>query len=110
MSDIDDEQEPEVEPDEQPEAPDITIPPEWVPGVYANAAQATYNAYEVTIDFVRMDPYYNSGVVVARVSFPHTAANDFVLHLAQVLQAWAGEVMSDQGGNGNGQTFYGPDN
>src|SRR5712691_6233354 len=87
---------------EEPEPPaQITIPPEWVPGVYANAAQVAYTAYEFTFDFIRLDPYENTGVVVARISFPPQAANDFMLHLAQVLRVWANEVMSDLGGNGN---------
>src|SRR5207237_4191106 len=94
---------------EKPEPPEITIPPEWVPGVYANAAQATFTEHEFTIDFIRMDPYYNSGVVVARISCSPQAVNDFALHLTQLLRIWADQVMSNLGGDGNGQTAYGPE-
>lgn len=99
----------EDEPLEEPEPPDITIPPEWVPGAYANYAMVAYTSHEFTLDFVRMDPYHNEGVVVARISCPSQTANDLMLMLADQLRLWAAGVMSDLGGgDGNGQTHYRP--
>jgi len=104
-SDYDDEDE---EAEEEPQVPEITIPPEWVPGAYSNASVVTWNAFEFTIDVVRMDPYHATGVVVARISCSSQAANDLALELGRELRAWAEWVMSQEGGDGNGQTHYRP--
>jgi hypothetical protein len=93
----------------EPTIPDITIPPEWVPGAYANATVVAYNAFEFTIDFVRLDPWNNTGVVVARISCPHEVANQFAITLTQQLQSWANGLLSESGGKGNGETHYRPD-
>jgi hypothetical protein len=100
----------EEEPDESSEdLPEITIPPEWVPGVYANLTFVAFSPTEFTIDFVRMDPYNPSGVVVARISLPAETANNLALHLGTALHSWAEDAVANLGGDGNGQTFYRPE-
>jgi hypothetical protein len=96
--------------DEETPIPDIALPLEWAPGVYANASFVAVNPREVTLDFVRVDPWNaNVGVVVARVSLALDAANDLAVDLAQQLQAWATAALSDSGKDGNGQTHYPPE-
>ncbi|HEX6699866.1 MAG TPA: hypothetical protein VF101_03970 [Gaiellaceae bacterium] len=48
--------------------PEIFVPDHQLPGVWANWARLNYSKHEFTIDFVRIDPFANVGVVVARVS------------------------------------------
>jgi hypothetical protein len=68
----------EFEPPEDPEEPEaleVTIHPEWEPGVYANASMVSFTPREFTIDFIRIRPRQTSGVLVARVSCSSRAAD-----------------------------------
>lgn len=96
---------------DEPPVPHITVPPEWISGAYANVSFVLLNPREVTLDFVRMDPWDPAahGVVVARVALAFEAANDLAVSLASELQAWALAAMSDSGEDGNGQTLHRPE-
>jgi hypothetical protein len=48
--------------------PEIFTPIEQVAGAWTNWAQVTHGKHEFTIDFVRLDPFEATGVVVGRVS------------------------------------------
>jgi hypothetical protein len=96
--------------DEESPIPDIALPLEWAPGVYANSSFVAVNPREVTLDFVRLDPWNaNAGVVVARISLAFAAASDLAVNLAQQLQGWATAALSDSGKDGNGQTHQPPE-
>ena len=97
-----DDGEPE-EGDDEARPQKIDIPPEWIPGVYANDSAVVFTPSEFTIDFIRLDPYRPIGVVVARLSLAADTARILAVHLAEQLQAWANWVLSESGGNGNGQ-------
>jgi hypothetical protein len=46
---------------------EVRIPDEWEPGVYANASAVTFTTHEFTLDFIRVNPYHYSGLLVARI-------------------------------------------
>ena len=87
---------------EEPEALEVTIPPEWEPGVYANTSLVSFTPREFTIDFVRIRPRaQTSGVLVARISCSSHAAMELCVELDAQLRLWAERVLSDRG-DGNG--------
>jgi hypothetical protein len=49
--------------------PNIVIPPEEFGGRWANAAQLQRTPHEFTLDFVRIGPQGQFGVVQARINF-----------------------------------------
>jgi len=49
--------------------PNILLPPEEFGGRWANAAQLQRTPHELTLDFLRIGPQGQMGVVVARVNF-----------------------------------------
>jgi hypothetical protein len=46
----------------------LIIQPDQMAGVWANYARVSHTEHEFTLDFVRLDPTTESGIVVARVS------------------------------------------
>jgi hypothetical protein len=57
-------------PGNEPEPePEILMPPEMFGGHWANVAKVARTPHELTIDFIRMGPAFEQGIVVARVSF-----------------------------------------
>jgi hypothetical protein len=58
----------EPEPQEHPEEPEyeIVLEPQHLAGVWANWARVSQTIHEFTLDFVRLDPTINKGIVVAR--------------------------------------------
>jgi Protein of unknown function (DUF3467) len=74
--------------DEPPQEPDyeIVLEPQHLAGVWANWARVSQTMHEFTLDFVRLDPTINKGIVVARVSVSPL----FVTQLIEALrQEWA---------------------
>ena len=71
-------------------------------GVYANASFVTFTTDEFTIDFIRINPYRSSAVLVARISCSANAAADLTVNLEAQLRLWAETVISDEGGDGSG--------
>jgi hypothetical protein len=84
---------------------EINTPPEWEAGVYANASDVTFTTREFTLDFIRINPYRNSGVLVARISCSSDAATELLLNLESQLRLWAERVLSDREGDGNGHAL-----
>lgn len=78
----------------RPEGPDpaITVPAQYVGGVWANHVRAVRGRYEFTVDFVRVDhfaPAPGTGVVVARVG----VSAPFMAELLDVLrEEWSDYV------------------
>jgi hypothetical protein len=65
---------------------DIVLEPHHLAGVWANWARVSQTIYEFTLDFVRLDPTSQKGIVVARVSVSPL----FVTQLIDALQQeWA---------------------
>jgi hypothetical protein len=94
----------EFEPPEDQDL-EVTIPPEWEPGVYANASDVTFTTREFTIDFIRIRPNERSGVLVARISCSADAAMELFVNLESQLGMWAERILSDQGGDGDGHAL-----
>jgi hypothetical protein len=73
------------EPDDLPE---IHVPEDLRGGLWANLVLVTPGEDEITLDFVRLDPYAvrpGAGVVVARVALPRTPAMQLASALADAL-------------------------
>lgn len=94
----------EEQPEEQPF--EIVLEPQHLAGVWANFARVSQTIHEFTLDFVRLDPTINKGIVVARVSVSPL----FVTQLIDALrQEWAKyerralppEVYGDEGNEPN---------
>ena len=49
---------------------EIDVPPSVRAGVWANDVVAVGDVEDVTLDFARIDPHDQSGVLVARVTLP----------------------------------------
>ena len=56
-------------PDESEQGPNIVMPPEEFAGKWANAAAIARTPHEFTLDFLRIGPQGQQGIVVSRVSF-----------------------------------------
>jgi hypothetical protein len=82
----------------------LDIPPEWRAGVYANASEVAFTTREFTLDFIRIDPYHASGVLVARISCSSDAATELLLNLESQLRLWGKRVISERGGDGDGHS------
>jgi hypothetical protein len=96
----------EVEPpeDDAAESFELTVPPEWEAGVYANTSMVSFTPREFTIDFIRIRPRQTSGVLVARISCSSHAAIELCVELEAQLRLWAERVLSDRG-DGNGHAL-----
>jgi hypothetical protein len=65
---------------------EIVLEPQHLAGVWANFARVSQTIHEFTLDFVRLDPTTQKGIVVARVSVSPL----FVTQLIQAMQQeWA---------------------
>jgi hypothetical protein len=65
---------------------EIVLEPQHLAGVWANWARVSQTIHEFTLDFVRLDPTINKGIVVARVSVSPL----FVTQLIDALrEEWA---------------------
>jgi hypothetical protein len=68
--------------------PEIHVPDDLRGGIWANHVLVIPSEDEITLDFVRMDPYASeprAGVVVARVAVTHRCMLDFVADLHDAL-------------------------
>jgi hypothetical protein len=91
--------------DEEANGPEIEVPPEWLAGAYANRTSVYLKPDELTIDFARIAPDSNEGIVVARIAMSPWAANALAVQLREELQVWAEGLSSEPGEDGNGQTL-----
>jgi hypothetical protein len=96
-----DEQEP-AEESEQPEqqGPNIVMPPEEFAGKWANAASIARTPHEFTLDFLRIGPQGQQGMVVSRVSFSPLLASQLLDLLGEQWQAYIEESGIPQEGAG----------
>ncbi|HEY2719141.1 MAG TPA: DUF3467 domain-containing protein [Solirubrobacteraceae bacterium] len=78
---------------EQPEqhGPNIVMPPEEFAGKWANAASIARTPHEFTLDFLRIGPQGQQGVVVSRVSFSPLLASQLLDLLGEQWQAYTEE-------------------
>jgi hypothetical protein len=87
----------EQEPPEDPEqsaaerGPNIMMPPEEFAGKWANAAAIARTPHEFTLDFMRIGPQGQQGVVVSRVSFSPLLASQLLDLLGEQWRAYAQE-------------------
>ncbi len=78
---------------EQPEqqGPNIVMPPEEFAGKWANAASLARTPHEFTLDFLRIGPQGQQGMVVSRVSFSPLLASQLLDLLSEQWQAYTEE-------------------
>jgi hypothetical protein len=78
---------------EQPEqqGPNIVMPPEEFAGKWANAASIARTPHEFTLDFLRIGPQGQQGMVVSRVSFSPLLASQLLDLLGEQWAAYAEE-------------------
>jgi hypothetical protein len=78
---------------EQPEqqGPSIVMPPEEFAGKWANAASIARTPHEFTLDFLRIGPQGQQGMVVSRVSFSPLLASQLLDLLSEQWQAYTEE-------------------
>jgi hypothetical protein len=91
--------------DDDANGPEIVVPREWLAGTYANTTSVYLTPDELTIDFARIAPDSNEGIVVARIAMSSWTANALAVQLRGELQAWAERLSSEPGEDGNGQTL-----
>jgi hypothetical protein len=68
--------------------PEIHVPDDLRGGIWVNHVLVTPSEDEITLDFVRMDPYASApgaGVVVARVAGTHRCMTKFAANLNDAL-------------------------
>jgi Protein of unknown function (DUF3467) len=70
------------------EAADIAIDARRFAGVWANAIRVKGDPEEVTMDFVRLDPWQPRGMVVARVTCSPQSLRRFMDELERVWHDW----------------------
>jgi hypothetical protein len=72
--------EPHEESDESPaeQGPNIMMPSEEFAGKWANAASIARTPHEFTLDFMRIGPQGQQGMVVSRVSFSPLLASQLL--------------------------------
>ena len=87
-----DQQEPS-EDSEQPEqqGPNIVMPPEEFAGKWANAASIARTPHEFTLDFLRIGPQGQQGMVVSRVSFSPLLASQLLDLLGEQWRTYTEE-------------------
>ena len=68
------------DPDQSPpeQGPNIMMPPEEFAGKWANAASIARTPHEFTLDFMRIGPQGQQGMVVSRVSFSPLLASQLL--------------------------------
>jgi hypothetical protein len=74
------ESDPPEDPDESPaeHGPNIMMPSEEFAGKWANAAAIARTPHEFTLDFMRIGPQGQQGIVVSRVSFSPLLASQLL--------------------------------
>jgi hypothetical protein len=88
---------PDSEPPEDPDhsaadqGPNIMMPPEEFAGKWANAASLARTPHEFTLDFMRIGPQGQQGMVVSRVSFSPLLASQLLDLLGEQWQAYTEE-------------------
>ena len=72
--------EPPEDADQSPadQGPNIMMPPEEFAGKWANAAAIARTPHEFTLDFMRIGPQGQQGMVVSRVSFSPLLASQLL--------------------------------
>jgi uncharacterized protein DUF3467 len=88
------EQNPEPE-----QGPNIVMPPDEFAGKWANAAAIARTPHEFTLDFLRIGPQGQQGVVVSRVSFSPLLASQLLDLLGEQWQAYTEESGIPPGGD-----------
>jgi Protein of unknown function (DUF3467) len=78
-------------PDESQPGPNIVMPPEEFAGKWANAAAVARTPHEFTLDFLRIGPQGQQGIVVSRVSFSPLLASQLLELLGEQWQAYTEE-------------------
>jgi hypothetical protein len=78
-------------PDESQQGPNIVMPPEEFAGKWANAAAIARTPHEFTLDFLRIGPQGQQGIVVSRVSFSPLLASQLLELLGEQWQAYTEE-------------------
>ena len=78
-------------PDESQQGPNIVMPPEEFAGKWANAAAVARTPREFTLDFLRIGPQGQQGIVVSRVSFSPLLASQLLELLGEQWQAYTEE-------------------
>jgi len=73
------------------EGPNIMMPPEEFAGKWANAAAIARTPHEFTLDFMRIGPQGQQGMVVSRVSFSPLLASQLLDLLGEQWQAYTEE-------------------
>jgi hypothetical protein len=74
------------------DGPEILMPPDMFPGRWANAAQIGRTPHEFTLDFIRIGPGGQQGVVVARVSFSPLLASSLLEQLQEHWRSYSAEM------------------
>ncbi len=92
------------EPDQGPadEGPNIVMPTEEFAGRWANAAAIARTPHEFTLDFMRIGPQGQQGMVVSRVSFSPLLASQLLDLLGEQWREYAAESGIPPGGDGDG--------
>jgi hypothetical protein len=88
-------------PEESQQGPNIIMPPEEFAGKWANAASIARTPHEFTLDFLRIGPQGQQGIVVSRVSFSPLLASQLVDLLNEQWQAYTQESGVPTEDNGN---------
>ncbi len=85
--------EPPEDPDQSPaeQGPNIMMPPEEFAGKWANAAAIARTPHEFTLDFMRIGPQGQQGMVVSRVSFSPLLASQLLDLLGEQWQEYIEE-------------------
>jgi hypothetical protein len=68
--------------------PELIVPPDLIAGAWANTARVRHSPDEITIDFIRLDPFENRRIVVARVAMTPWFIGDLADSLQRVWQTW----------------------
>jgi hypothetical protein len=71
------------------DGPEILMPPDLLGGAWANDALVYLTPHEVTIDFLRRDPYEDVAICVSRVSCSGILAVDLLDKLGKLVPQWA---------------------
>lgn len=80
------------ESDQGPEqGPNIMMPPDEFAGKWANAAAIARTPHEFTLDFLRIGPQGQQGMVVSRVSFSPLLASQLLDLLGEQWKAYTEE-------------------
>lgn len=87
--------------------PEIILPQEEMPGVWANFASISHTKHEFTIDFTRMEADGRRGIVVSRVSVSPLFVSQFIEALNTNWANYAEKAMPTDLGQDAGD--QGPD-